>query len=183
MRKAIFIFVVLQLLILPEVVSAEERTTLSKRPEPLYEESFVKATYIINFLDFISWQDDKKDDEDIDICVIGDDSIGASLALIISSSNITNVNIEKADYDNRLDLCEIVFLSKSHARDLERILFILNSKPVLTVSDIDGFIDKDGLIGFKIIDETIRIEINKTIADKLGLVFNSKLLQVAMRVI
>lgn len=76
--------------------------------------------------------------------------------------------------------CEFVFISRSEADDLDRLLHQLAGKAVVTVSDIDGFARAGGMVEFALGDEgAIAILINRAAAQRLGFEFNAQLLRLA----
>ena len=63
------------------------------------------------------------------------------------------------------------------------IVRALSGLPVLTVGEIDGFLESGGIINFIMEDEKVRFEINNTSARESELEIRSKLLRLAKRVI
>jgi hypothetical protein len=49
----------------------------------------------------------------------------------------------------------------------------------LTVSDIPSFTNSGGMIGFELIDNRVRFDVNLAAAEKAGLTLSSQLLKVA----
>ncbi|MCX5637000.1 MAG: YfiR family protein, partial [Planctomycetota bacterium] len=58
-----------------------------------------------------------------------------------------------------------------------------NTSPVLTISEMEGFIEKGGMINFITEESKVRFEINDSAAKKSGLQISSKLLSLAKKVI
>ena len=54
--------------------------------------------------------------------------------------------------------------------------------PVLTVSDIDNFAERGGVIGLTIVGDNIRFQVNRGAALTKGLRLSSSLLEIAERV-
>jgi hypothetical protein len=58
----------------------------------------------------------------------------------------------------------------------------LASKPVLTVGDFDTALRDGSVIGFRLIDESVRFEVNVGAAERARLSISSQLLKVAFRI-
>jgi hypothetical protein len=148
----------------------------------------VKAAYLLNFVKFVNWPQKASDDgnDDILIGILGDDPFGGSLddmakGKAIGRHSILIKRFENFDEANSgaLRKCRILFISYSEKDDLPMILRALKGAPVLTVSEIERFPAKGGMILFDQEGQRITLAINKTVAEKSGLTFSSQLLQVA----
>jgi len=80
--------------------------------------------------------------------------------------------------DNITD-CHLVFIGQSEQQQLSAILQQLKRTNVLTVSDMSGFAQNGGMIGFIIENGRVRIEINLDTVHSAGLKISAKLLEVA----
>ena len=141
----------------------------------------VKAAFIYNFARFTSWP--AHDGSEFRLCILGTDPLGKSLdALIGKQVHQESVTIIRLEYASTLDQCELVYIASSYSDQLAEVISQLEQQAILTVSDIDAFIDHGGIIGFRIIDNRIRFEINASAATKAGLTISSRLLSLASRV-
>jgi hypothetical protein len=148
----------------------------------------VKAAYLLNFVKFVNWPDKVNDDGDGDIVIgiLGDDPFGGSLddmakGKAVGSHSVLVKRFESFNDANAgaLRKCHILFICYSEKDDLPLILRALQGAPVLTVSEIERFTAKGGMILFDQEGQRITLAINKTAAEKSGLTFSSQLLQVA----
>jgi hypothetical protein len=80
---------------------------------------------------------------------------------------------------NEIGQCHILFISSSEKSHLTALLSVLRNAHVLTVSDIEGFAQRGGIINFYTEENKIRFEINVDAASRNGLIISSKLLQLA----
>jgi hypothetical protein len=64
---------------------------------------------------------------------------------------------------------------------LREILRRLDRAPVLTVGESEGFAQAGGMIGFAMVDEKVKFEIDADAASRCGLKLNATLLQAARR--
>jgi hypothetical protein len=70
----------------------------------------------------------------------------------------------------------LIFISKSEKSHVTEILSALTAKPVVTVSEIDNFARRGGIINFYRDGNKVRFEIDPTVAGKNGLKISSQLL-------
>ena len=93
--------------------------------------------------------------------------------------------LPKVPEDQQEDLrtCHILFLCKSEKSVFREILRVTNNLPVLTVSEMDKFLEAGGMINF--LPEATRgeFEINLIEIENVKLKVSSKVLRIAKRVI
>jgi hypothetical protein len=77
----------------------------------------------------------------------------------------------------------VLFVSKHDAARLGRLLVELKDGPILTVGESDGFVQQGGMIGFLLVDNKVRLEINLETAQRAKLKISSRLLLLAKSVI
>ncbi|MCK5905932.1 MAG: YfiR family protein, partial [Gammaproteobacteria bacterium] len=70
-------------------------------------------------------------------------------------------------------------VSQSEKNHQQHILAVLRNRPILTISDIDGFSQKGGMITLININERIHFEINPVAFKRAGLKVSSKLIELA----
>ena len=73
----------------------------------------------------------------------------------------------------------ILYIGASEEPRLPSILKALEGTGVLTVSDIDGFAEKGGMIGFRMDGKKVRFDISPQQASRSGIRISSQLLTVA----
>lgn len=144
------------------------------------DEASVKAGYLFNFMKFVSWPQAAVSPQFI-VCVLGSNPFGSVIETLngreIRSSVIrvvTDVPLEQTKY------CHVVFVSKSEAGRLMPTLLRLRQMPILTVSDIEGFSGKGGII--ELItgsDGDISFRVSQQSAQDVGLRVSSKLLSLS----
>ncbi|MFA7382600.1 MAG: YfiR family protein [Desulfurivibrionaceae bacterium] len=144
----------------------------------------VKAAYLYNFTKFVSWPalSLPEDRQPINICVAGKNPFGSLLEPLTrmktQDRSITIENIKDVrDLEKRS--CQMLFISSSEQGGITELLRKSAGMHILTVSDIDGFAQHDGMIGFAIKDGKVRLEINLRAARKAGLAISAKLLEIA----
>ena len=90
--------------------------------------------------------------------------------------------MKRIDRPEQADGCRILFISPMPNDRLATALQMLQSKPLLTVSDMSDFSNRGGMIQFVLQGDKVRFEVNLAPADKAGLTLSSQLLKVAISV-
>jgi len=160
---------------------------LSAHAQGLYtknaSEYEVKAAFLYNFAKFVTWSQNESDssNESFIIGIAGRDPFGNLIEQVMGSKTVLGKQIQIRRYRSvyQAGLCHILFVSESEKNNYKQILKLFSGRPVLTVSDADGFIEAGGMIRLYVADNKIRFEINVRAAEKAKLKLSSKLLYLA----
>jgi hypothetical protein len=144
----------------------------------------VEAVYLFQFGKFVQWPTAPASNEPFDICIIGRDPFAETLDNTIAGETIgkSPLKDERIDTTDDAKRCRILFISASEDAHLDEILGRLGKSPVLTVSDVPGFLARGGMIQFVVQDNRVRFDINVATAKRAGLAVSSQLLKVAAAV-
>ena len=151
------------------------------------EEETLKAIYSFKFGKFAEWPKTKLDASisTLGFCILGKSPFSQTALETIEGGLVKGRKLQIMIYDSgllsneALDECHILYVSQSeHTRQLP-ILAALRNKPILTVSDIEGFSQKGGMITLINIDQQIQFEINPSAITRAGLKISSKLIELA----
>lgn len=152
----------------------------AQAPATEYE---IKAAYLLNFGKFVQWPQTTNSSslENFSICVMGDDPFGAMLDATVHAEKISGKPVVARRINRTKDAtsCQVLFISRSEEKRIRTFLPALNKAGVLTVSDMPGFIDHDGMIQFTLIGNRVRFEVNLDSVQSGGLTLSSELLKVA----
>ncbi len=142
----------------------------------------VKSAYLFNFLSFVRWPESASGQR-MSLCTLGGGSINQAL-LPVQRKRVRGqaVVMKQLRRIEEAEGCRILFIGESEEPQLGRILATLADRPVLTVSDMDGFADRGGMIGFVFRQRRVRLEVDLGRVRASGLEISSKLLEVAVRV-
>ncbi|MFH2045360.1 MAG: YfiR family protein [Pseudomonadota bacterium] len=183
-NKAIkyILWVILVLMISVSIAISGSYGSESSKMEPK-----LKAAFIYNFAKFVDWpakNSKGKSSQPFVIGVLGNDPITEKL-LAIEGKLIKGRKMLVRTLSNVQDIkgCQVIFISASEKNNLTSILKALKNKDILTVSDMNNFVDNGGNIGFVRIDNKIRFDINLITAEKSHLKIRSDLLSLARRII
>ncbi len=141
----------------------------------------LKAAFMYNFTRFIEWpQPLESGRRYMDLCILGDNPFGSSLDAI-SGKQIRDKSLRLREHSEpgELDGCQLVFISRSEEAHLLDILARLADMPVLSVSEIDNFSHRGGIIHLMVVNNKVQFSINLDAAERAGLHISSKLLNLA----
>lgn len=147
--------------------------------EGIVSEYDVKAAFLLNFVKFVSWPETNRKEELI-LCIAGEERFGDALSLIRGAQiKDRTIVISTAPDGDSLTGCDVLFIASSEKDRLPSLLSTVKGLPVLTVSEIDGFAERGGMINFIVVENKIRFEINPEAAKQAGITISSQLLQLA----
>jgi len=135
----------------------------------------VQAAFLFNFAKFVTWPDDafQRSENSLIIGVLGEDPFGAVLVMGKKLAVKRFVRIQDAVNSH------ILFLSSSEESHLPQILKWLERATVLTVSDMEEFAERGGMVAFTVEDQKVRFNVNVGAVERVGLKMGSQLLKLA----
>ncbi len=139
----------------------------------------MKAATIFKFASYINWPDNRDDRvaEGLSICLLGEKLYdGALLAL----QETTDTIVRQVVSESQTIGCDMLVIGKSEQDRLDQVLQELRGKSVVTVSEIDGFTDRGGMIRLYDKNNRIRFDINLNAAREAKLRFNLRLVRLSM---
>lgn len=180
-KKHILFLIVL--LLWPLFGPGSAGTPLAAEPGPEYQ---IKAAFLINFAKFITWppQAFSSEQQEFVLCVAGDDPFGGALAGIENKTIAGRpIKVIRTPSLKRIPPCHLLFACRSESANLGQLASLLAGKPVVTVSDIDGFANAGGLIEFVVKGGRLSFVINHTAMKEHNLQVNASLLDLAAAVL
>jgi hypothetical protein len=145
-------------------------------------EYFIKAAFLYNFIKFVDWPSDsfKNDGAPVNLCVLGDDPFGEALNTIRNKRvKGRRLVIKRVQRVEQIEGAHLLFISTSEKGRVKQILKSLSDAPVLTISEMEGFGQRGGIINFITVDNKIQFEINAEQARQHKLKISSQLLKLA----
>ena len=143
----------------------------------------VKAVFLFNFAQFVDWPPEafSAPDTPLVICVLGQDPFGPALDQTVRDERLGGRPFQVRRYQSvdEIKTCHILFISRSEGARPDVILAGLKQRPILTVSDADGFAQRGGMIRFVTDRNRIRLQLNLAATEAAHLTISSKLLRVA----
>ena len=140
----------------------------------------VKAAFLYNFAKFVEWPEEAFRDSTapITIGILGKNPFQGELREVIKGKTVQGRKLDVRRVKGHLT-CHILFIASSEKDNLKKILQRLAGSCALTVSDIEDFASRGGIIGFLTEENRVRFEINVDAAERAGLRVSSKLLKLA----
>ena len=156
----------------------------SAAPSPAFDKQAVYAAFTLNLTRFISWPETAFPAPGSPL-VIGSfsrDPINASLDAAVRGESVDGHPLRTIRIQTLEDVgrCHLVFLAKGNALQAA-VLRGCAGKPILTVSDADGFIELGGHVGFVPQATHIRLSISATNLKSSRLEARSQLLRGAAK--
>jgi len=141
----------------------------------------IKAAYIYQLTQFASWPNNPSSTQEVfTICALGNDAIYNKLEPLNFRQEKTRlIKVRKPKTINDIVNCNILYIAESEQPRLDSIFKHIQGKPILTVSSTPNFATGGGIIGFVIIENKVRLEINRNAAQRANIKLSAKLLEVA----
>lgn len=148
-------------------------------------EYLLKAGFLEKFTHFVEWPGLKPDNassETFKIAVIGENKFDNSLEEIFDKVKVKNrtPEIRYISSVGEIADCMILFISGKMENKLDEILRYTTGKPILTISENNGYGRKGTIINMVLVNDYIRYEINRNTLEKSGLKMSSLLLESAI---
>lgn len=163
--------------------------------------SMLKTAFLYNFIRFVEWPAAKIGDvnEPIIIGVIGEDDFGDALKLtkgkkvrgrevvIKRFKSFSKIKqLDKAAQEKEIKAIgesHLLFVCKSEKAHVSELAKLIQGYHVLTVGDMEDFLNQGGIINFTMSQNKIRFEVNMTMAKDSDLKIRSQLLRLAKTVV
>jgi hypothetical protein len=149
------------------------------------EEYQLKAAFLYNFAKFVDWPLPAGDGkEPLVIVVLGRDPFGPVLKNTLWGKTIHNrpLVVRRVSRIEEVMPCHVLFIGNLERRRLRQALAAVEGAAVLTVSEVEDFLEQGGAVQFVPDGNKVRFEINLGAARRSGLNISSKLLSLARAV-
>lgn len=147
---------------------------------PTAVEDKVKAVYIYNFIRFTEWPEAARSQE-INLSILGN----LSLLKIFKgepfkeSRHGLKLNVRACTMPGCIQESHALFIDSSRQDQVQKALRMLENRPVLTISDLPGFVELGGMIELKRDGERVVFRINLDAIKRTPLYVSAQLLQLA----
>ena len=150
---------------------------------PAPSEYQVKAAFLYNFVKFVEWPSSAESQAGpIALCVIGKDPFRGELHRAVDGKAVNGrpLIVRQTSDASATQSCQVLFVSLSEEGRAAGIIAAVAGWSVLTVSDIDWFSERGGMINFIMQGQRVRFQINPDAAARAGLRISSKLLHLGV---
>jgi hypothetical protein len=151
--------------------------------DPALVANKVKTAMLLNFTKYVEWPAASFPARATPLVlgVIGKDPLVAEIEGTLGGMTVERRVLVVRQFSEPVEArdCHMIFISASEKKRIPKFLEHFKNKPVLTVSDAEGFIEEGGIICLRKEANNIKFDINQKAAEKAGLKISSKLLQLA----
>ncbi len=143
----------------------------------------VQANIIYHFTKYIDWPEDKKTGDFV-IGIIGDSPLTDALKAFAVNKTAGNQKIVVKRFPASATSfnCHILFISSDESESLKKISAKVTGLPILLVTESEGLAQRGSCINFIIVDDHLKLEINKNNIVHRNLEIASELLQLGIAV-
>jgi hypothetical protein len=144
-------------------------------------EPALKAAFIYNFARFTAWPSDLPATDSFVICVLGDAAIADALERAVAGRQLMDrpITITPVTPATPKRICRVLYVSGVPVRQAADVIAELRDTPVLTISNLDGFVSAGGMTQFFFEHGQLRFRIHLESAKRAGLQISSRLLVMA----
>lgn len=141
----------------------------------------VYANIVYRFTKYIDWPENKKNGDFV-IGIVGDSPLYDELKNFISNKRVGSqkIKLKKFSSSESSFNCHILFISEEKSNSLKKIVAITKGTSTLLVSESDGLARKGACINFIVIEDHLKLEINKTNIEERELSIATELLSLGI---
>ena len=142
----------------------------------------IKAAFLYNFIKFIDWPSEvlPETSDTMTVCVLSDDPFGEALESIKGKTvKGRRLAIRRIEPVRDLESCHVLFIGAAEEKRLPQVMQSLRGSSVLTVGEMERFVQSGGIINFVVERNKVRFEINVNSAERARLKLSSQLLSLA----
>ena len=143
--------------------------------QEISQEYQIKAAYLYNFLKYVDWPEPIN--RTFMICVAGQNPFGSVLDGLTSNERVRGNPVKTQIILGFEPGCDVIFTPRTS--NIPAYLQGAAGMPILTVGETPRFIEQGGIVNFFLENGKVRFEINRNAAERAGLRFSSRLLQLA----
>lgn len=140
----------------------------------------LKAAFLYNFSLFVSWP---KPASTFNFCVYGNNPFDDTLEVLASTkSKQTDYRVHYIDQPSHINICQILFISRSESQSIGKLSKSLAKRPVLTVTDLETGDMPQAMINIHQQQDRLSFDINRQALLDAGLNPHAKLLTLAHKI-
>ena len=159
---------------------------VAAEPSKLDREHKIKAVFLYNIMNFITFPDDvfPGDEDAIVLGVVGEDPFGEILDKVFDGKSFSGrpVKIRRIrDLESRpqFEGVHVMYLGSLDHEALEKVLNLLRVSRILLISDMKGFAEMGGTINLVVKENKVRFKINSDAVKRHTIKISSRLMSLA----
>ncbi len=156
---------------------------LASAQSPKPSQYDVQAVYLYDFAKFVRWPAGGAA-ATLDICVAAQSTYADTLTKIVAGEQIGGrpLAVRAVERPEQEAGCAVLFIGSAMKDSFDALLSAATGKPMLTVSDLPGFLDRGGMIQFVVVNNRVRFAVDLHPVDRSGIALSAELLKVAVAV-
>jgi hypothetical protein len=160
------------------VIASPVRGIAQTGAEREYE---LKAAVLYHIIEYVEWPKDSVAEAGaVRIGLLGNIPYAEAMQVLngktLQGRKLVIKRIEKPEDAGD---CQVVFISSSEKPRIAQIISEFKSRPILTVSEVEGFAERGGIVNLIAGQNRINMEINREVAKESRLSISSQLLKLA----
>jgi hypothetical protein len=175
-RRRVIVVLAIYLGVAARLVHGDE--TPAAAPADEYR---VKAAILYNIARFVEWPSDAFADgvSPVIVCVVGVDPFGVALDDALQGRTVKGRPVVIRRQHDPGRECHVVFIAYSEQKRIDDIIEQLGSTHVLSMSEVDRFTHRGGVIGLTTVGDRVQFDINVSAAERARLTVSSRLMALA----
>jgi len=143
----------------------------------------IHANIVYRFTKYINWPENKKKGDFI-IGIVGDSPLFDELKNFVANKKVGSQKIVLKKFSSSLATydCHILFIADEKSKALKKIVATTKGTSTLLVSETDGLATRGSCINFVVIEDHLKLEINKNNIQERDLSIATELLSLAILV-
>ena len=153
--------------------------------EPRASATEIKAAYLLNFARYVEWPQSALGDSaaPLSLCVVESNALEEALRRVAEGRAVEGrpVRVQVVRSADEPVTCHVAYVDPSARAGGRTLQVAWADQPVLTVGEGEEFLSGGGIIGFVMLQQTVRFAINQEAARRAGLRVSSRVLALAVR--
>lgn len=146
------------------------------------QESRLKAAFVYQFSQFVDWPDAAWVNlKEMELCVYGAEALQRELERLVKGESLRGrpYVVRALGPTDAVASCQVLVVTAHSKGDVAEILRDTVGRPILTIGDIDPFLDVGGIIRLTLADRRVRFDVSASEARRAGLRISPQLLNLA----
>jgi len=142
----------------------------------------LKAAVLYHIIEYVEWPKDSLSNQPpaIRIALLGQIPFAEALEVLDGKTmQGRKLVVKKISRPEEAGDCQVVFISGSEKPRISQIVSEFKTRPILTVSEVEGFAERGGMVNLVAGQNRINMEINREVARQARLSISSQLLKLA----
>jgi hypothetical protein len=174
----------LRRLLVPLTLALGLGSRAAAQTEPRASATEIKAAYLLNFARYVEWPAASRDSQGpLVICVVESTALEEALRRVAEGRTVDGrpVRVQVVRSSEDPTTCHVAYVGSTAITEARSLQSAWADQPVLTVGEGEGFLAAGGIIGFVMVEQTVRFAINQAAAARAGLRISSRVLALAVR--